>query len=72
MSPSLWWNDSSGVVSYSDAIAKAGKGQRLFVTSGGLEPDIDRTTIGFRNDWIRSSRRSLRSGTGAILKTRTV
>lgn len=47
MSPSLWWNDSSGVVSYSDAIAKAGKGQRLFVTSGGLEPDIDRTTIGF-------------------------
>jgi hypothetical protein len=43
MSPSLWWNDSSGVVAYSDAIAKATKGERLFVTSGGLEPDIDRT-----------------------------
>jgi predicted alpha/beta superfamily hydrolase len=44
MSPSLWWNDSSGVVAYSDAIAKASKGERLFVTSGGLEPAIDRTT----------------------------
>jgi predicted alpha/beta superfamily hydrolase len=43
MSPSLWWNDSSGVVAYSDAIAKATRGERLFVTSGGLEPDIDRT-----------------------------
>ena len=47
MSPSLWWNDSSGIVSYSDAIAKATKGERLFVTSGGLEPDIDRTTTHF-------------------------
>jgi pimeloyl-ACP methyl ester carboxylesterase len=47
MSPSLWWNDSSGIVSYSDAIAKAAKGERLFVTSGGLEPDIDRTTTHF-------------------------
>lgn len=47
MSPSLWWNDASGVVSYSDAIAKAGKGQRLFVSSGGLEPTIDPPTIRF-------------------------
>src|SRR5712675_2173036 len=47
MSPSLWWNDSSGIVSYSDAIARAAKGERLFVTSGGLEPDIDRTTTHF-------------------------
>jgi predicted alpha/beta superfamily hydrolase len=47
MSPSLWWNDSSGVVAYSDAIAKAAKGQRVFVTSGGLEGDIDRPTVRF-------------------------
>jgi predicted alpha/beta superfamily hydrolase len=47
MSPSLWWNDSSGIVAYSDAIARAAKGERLFVTSGGLEPDIDRTTMHF-------------------------
>ena len=47
MSPSLWWNDSTGIVSYSDAIAKGGKAQRLFVTSGGYEPDIDRTTQQF-------------------------
>ena len=47
MSPSLWWNDSSGVVSYSDAIAKAAKGERMFVTSGGLEGDIDRPTTRF-------------------------
>jgi predicted alpha/beta superfamily hydrolase len=47
MSPSLWWNDSSGVVAYSDAIAKATKGERMFVTSGGLEGDIDRTTLRF-------------------------
>ena len=47
MSPSLWWNDSSGIVAYSDAIARAAKGERLFVTNGGLEPDIDRTTTHF-------------------------
>lgn len=47
MSPALWWNDSSGIVSYSDAIAKSAKAQRLFVTSGGLEDDIDRTTQRF-------------------------
>ncbi len=47
MSPSLWWNESSGVVGYSDAIAKAGKAQRLFVTSGGLEDYIDRPTQQF-------------------------
>jgi len=47
MSPSLWWNDSSGVVEYSNALAKAAKGERVFVTHGGLEPDIDRTTAAF-------------------------
>jgi uncharacterized protein len=47
MSPSLWWNDGSGVVAYSDAISKAAKGERLFVTSGGREPDIDKTTTRF-------------------------
>lgn len=47
MSPSLWWNDSSGVVAYSDAIAKAAKGERMFVTSGGREGDIDRPTTRF-------------------------
>ena len=45
MSPSLWWNDSSGVATYADAIARASKGERLFVTSGGLEGDIDRPTV---------------------------
>jgi hypothetical protein len=47
MSPSLWWNDSSGVASYSAAIAKAEKPERLFVSSGGLEGDIDRPTVRF-------------------------
>ena len=47
MSPSLWWDDSSGVVAYSDAIAKASKGERLFVTSGGLEGNSDRLTQHF-------------------------
>jgi predicted alpha/beta superfamily hydrolase len=47
MSPSLWWNDSSGVESYSTAIAKATKAERLFVTSGGFEGDIDRPTVRF-------------------------
>lgn len=47
MSPSLWWNDSSEVAFYADAIAKSGKAQRLFVTSGGLEPGIDRLTQRF-------------------------
>ena len=47
MSPSLWWNDASGDVGYSDALAKTAKGERVFVTHGGLEPDIDRTTTAF-------------------------
>jgi hypothetical protein len=57
MSPSLWWNDSSGIVSYSDALAKAAKGERVFVTHGGLEPDIDRTTAAFsqRMDSLKPS-----------------
>lgn len=47
MSPSLWWNDSTGIVYYSDLIAQEPKPQRLFVTSGSLEPDIDITTKRF-------------------------
>jgi predicted alpha/beta superfamily hydrolase len=47
MSPSLWWNDSSVVADYADAIARSSARQRLFVTSGGLEPEIDRTTQRF-------------------------
>jgi tetratricopeptide (TPR) repeat protein len=47
MSPALWWNDGTGIVAYSDAIAKATKPQRLFVTSGGLEGEIDRSTRQF-------------------------
>ena len=57
MSPSLWWNDSSGVVGYSNALAKAAKGERVFVTHGGLEPDIDRTAAAFsrRMDSLKPS-----------------
>jgi predicted alpha/beta superfamily hydrolase len=47
MSPSLWWNDSSLVASYADEIARTTKNQRIFVTSGGLEGDIDRPTQRF-------------------------
>ncbi len=47
ISPSLWWNDSTGVVSYGSVIARTTTPQRLFVTSGGLEPEIDRTTQRF-------------------------
>src|SRR5918992_5889586 len=47
ISPSLWWNDSSGVVTFADEIAKVTATQRLFATSGGLEPAIDRTTQRF-------------------------
>jgi predicted alpha/beta superfamily hydrolase len=58
ISPALWWNDSTGVVSYGSVIARATVPQRLFVTSGGLEPEIDRTTRRFiaRVDSIKSSR----------------
>ena len=47
ISPALWWNDSSLVAGYADAIAKSPVAQRLFATSGGLEPDINRTTQRF-------------------------
>src|SRR5919109_4131548 len=40
MSPALWWNDSTGVVRYADAIAKSRSPQRIFATSGGLEEPI--------------------------------
>jgi predicted alpha/beta superfamily hydrolase len=43
-SPALWWNDSTGIVPYSDAIARAPQPQRLFLTSGSLDDDIDRHT----------------------------
>jgi hypothetical protein len=47
MSPSLWWNDSTLVDPYADAIAGLTTGQRLFATSGGLEGVIDRPTHAF-------------------------
>ena len=47
MSPAMWWNDSSVVADYADAIAKSPARLRLFTTSGGLEPEIDRTTQRF-------------------------
>ncbi len=47
MSPSLWWNDSTAVIQYADAIAKSRSRQRIFATSGGLEKDIDVTTKRF-------------------------
>ena len=46
-SPSLWYNDSSVVFTYSDLIAKSPKAQRIFASSGGLEHDIDVTTQHF-------------------------
>ena len=49
MSPAMWWNDSSSVVTYADAIAKSDVAQRVFATSGGLEPPIDITTKRFAN-----------------------
>ena len=47
MSPALWWNDTTDVLTYSSAIAKSAKWQRVFATSGGLEPEIDRATKRF-------------------------
>ena len=47
ISPALWWNDSSVVESYSDAIAKTHRPQRIFVSSGGLEREIDSQTQRF-------------------------
>lgn len=57
MSPSLWWNDSSLVATYYDALARASKPERVFVTSGGLEGDIDRPTtrLALRLDSLKST-----------------
>ena len=57
MSPSLWWNDSSLVGPYYDALAKSPKPERLFMTSGGFEGDIDRPTtrLALRLDSLKSS-----------------
>jgi len=57
MSPSLWWNDSSVVATYYGAFAKSAKPLRLFVTTGGYEGDIDRTTtrLELRLDSLKSS-----------------
>lgn len=49
MSPSLWWNDSTDVAPYADAIARAAAHTRLFASSGGLEPPIDITTRHFES-----------------------
>ena len=57
MSPSLWWNDSSLVGSYYDAFSRASKAERVFITSGGLEGDIDRpaTRLALRLDSLKST-----------------
>jgi uncharacterized protein len=57
ISPALWWNDSTGIVSYGSVIARSATTQRLYVTSGGLEPEIDRTTQRFatRVDSLKST-----------------
>src|SRR2546423_1214267 len=57
MSPSLWWNDSSLVVTYYDALAKSSKPERVFVTSGGLEGGIERPTTrrSLRPDSLQST-----------------
>jgi predicted alpha/beta superfamily hydrolase len=47
MSPSLWWNDTTVVTTYSEAIAAKPDGPRLFITSGGYEGDIDRPARAF-------------------------
>jgi predicted alpha/beta superfamily hydrolase len=47
ISPALWWNDTSVVVDYADAIAKSPAPLRLFATSGGLEPEINVVTQRF-------------------------
>ena len=47
MSPALWWNDSTSADQYADGIAKSQVPQRVFATSGGLEPPIDRATKRF-------------------------
>ncbi len=57
MSPSIWWNDSTALVSYSDAISRLPTPPRLFVTSGSLEGGLDRATRRFaeRLDSLRPS-----------------
>ena len=47
MSPSLWWNDSTVAHEYADGIARLATGQRIFVTSGAYEPQIDVTARRF-------------------------
>ena len=48
MSPALWWNDTASATDYADMLARSTAGPRtLFVTSGTLEPPIDRPTLKF-------------------------
>jgi predicted alpha/beta superfamily hydrolase len=47
MSPALWWNDTTAVADYADAIARSASPLRLYATSGGLEAAIDRVTKRF-------------------------
>jgi uncharacterized protein len=47
MSPALWWNDSTVVAEYADAIARSASPLRLYATSGELEPPIDRVAKRF-------------------------
>lgn len=48
MSPSIWWNDTTAVEEYAQAITRETAVKRtLFVTSGGYEGAIDRPTLSF-------------------------
>lgn len=62
ISPALWWNDSSVVVAYADAIAKSPAPLRLFATSGALEPEINHVTQRFaaRMDSLKPERVAFR------------
>jgi predicted alpha/beta superfamily hydrolase len=47
MSPSIWWNDSTPVKQYAEAIGQSRTPLRLFVANGAHEGSIDRPTSRF-------------------------
>jgi uncharacterized protein len=62
MSPALWWNDSTVVAEYADALARSASPVRLYTTSGELEAAIDRVTKRFaaRMDSLKPQRVAFR------------
>ena len=62
ISPAMWWNDTAVATDYADAIMKSTSAQRLFITSGGLEPEINRSTRRFvaRLDSLKPARLAYR------------